>query len=240
MSSKTISAIAAVLAVTALAWSPYSQASSHDKAAPETAAASQSPIAINGISATRMIGASVQNAQGETLGEVHDLIVTSDKGITYAIIDVGGYLGVGETRVVIPYAELQLSGGNRIVLDATEESLKGRLKLTYPDHDRFVLTGVEARPSEDDTNAEYERAMKERISEWSQKMDEYTAKAKKEAKQAATAADKSLDRAWSNVETQWNELKRGSDETWNDTQQSLDKAWENFERAWGEATRDQG
>lgn len=177
------------------------------------------------MSAARMIGVSIENGQGETLGEVSDLILTAEGEATYAVIDVGGYLGMGARQIVVPYAELEFNGENRIFLETSQDKLKRRPELVYPENDSCVLETLQIHATGDDTKAEYERAMGKRISEWSQKMNEYSKSAKSNTQQVALAADESLNRACSNVETQWSELKQGSDEAWTDTQQSLEKAW---------------
>ena len=71
-------------------------------------------------------GARVYDANDEWIGEVNSLIIASDGQLREAIIDVGGFLGMGEKQVSLTMEELTIQQGNgdlRIYLDATEEQL---------------------------------------------------------------------------------------------------------------------
>ena len=60
-----------------------------------------------------LIGLSVHNRNdyGETLGTLSALVIDSDTGQTlYAIIDRGGFLGLGEYKVVVPFQLVQFTG----------------------------------------------------------------------------------------------------------------------------------
>lgn len=53
-------------------------------------------------------GSSVRNQQGEEIGQVEGLVVDVKKGqLSYAIVGVGGFLGVGEKSVAVPWDRLQ-------------------------------------------------------------------------------------------------------------------------------------
>jgi len=45
----------------------------------------------------------VYNDTNERVGEVDDIIIAPDKSLSYAIIGVGGFLGLGEHHVAIPF-----------------------------------------------------------------------------------------------------------------------------------------
>ncbi len=60
-----------------------------------------------------LIGLSVHNqsAYGETLGTLSSLVIDSSTGETlYAVIDRGGFLGLGEYKVVVPFKLVQFTG----------------------------------------------------------------------------------------------------------------------------------
>jgi sporulation protein YlmC with PRC-barrel domain len=61
--------------------------------------------------ADMFIGQSVRNPAGETLGEVEDLLFDRKGQISTAIIGVGGFLGMGEKKVGIPYGMLTFDAG---------------------------------------------------------------------------------------------------------------------------------
>lgn len=60
------------------------------------------------------------------IGDVVDLVISADGEVTKAIIGVGGFLGVGQKDVEIPFEELKVStrdGKDWIVLDRTKDNL---------------------------------------------------------------------------------------------------------------------
>lgn len=80
------------------------------------------------MSADAIIGASVRNKANETIGEIKDIHVGKDGAIKGAVVGVGGFLGVGERDVLMPWNQLQIAreGDDDLVVktDATKESLK--------------------------------------------------------------------------------------------------------------------
>ena len=83
--------------------------------------------------ASKLRGADVQNAAGEDIGEIDDLIITKDK-VAYAILDVGGFLGLGGHLVAVPFDSLQVAeDGSKIVLkEGTKEQLQQMPEFKYP------------------------------------------------------------------------------------------------------------
>ncbi|EFH13131.1 PRC-barrel domain-containing protein, partial [Teichococcus cervicalis] len=72
--------------------------------------------------ASRLLGAEVFNSENRSLGKVEDLVFTREGGLA-VIVGVGGFLGMGQRLVSLPYDRLQYS--ERWVLPgATEEALK--------------------------------------------------------------------------------------------------------------------
>jgi sporulation protein YlmC with PRC-barrel domain len=60
--------------------------------------------------ASKIIGIDVENAQGEDLGDITDLVLDFDNGqIAYVVIGSGGVLGVGDTLHAVPWKSLKLS-----------------------------------------------------------------------------------------------------------------------------------
>jgi hypothetical protein len=51
----------------------------------------------------------VVNAQNETVGEINDLVTDSNGKIVAALIGAGGFLGIGEKDVAVPFQELKLA-----------------------------------------------------------------------------------------------------------------------------------
>jgi sporulation protein YlmC with PRC-barrel domain len=75
--------------------------------------------------ASKLIGASVVNDKGEKIGSIDDLIVTPSDHVLFAVISVGGFLGINSRLVAVPYTSLQIDDkGRKVVLPgATKEAL---------------------------------------------------------------------------------------------------------------------
>lgn len=80
------------------------------------------------LSADNMMGARVYGADDADLGEISDVIVTADGKFEAFIVDVGGFLGVGEKPIALDAAQLEVmrneDGDLRIFTAYTEEQLK--------------------------------------------------------------------------------------------------------------------
>jgi sporulation protein YlmC with PRC-barrel domain len=84
-----------------------------------------------GSRASKLIGAPVYNEQEERVGSIDDLIVTPDKALSFAIVSVGGFLGLGRRLVAIPAEQLRDMQGRLILPGATKEALKELPEFQY-------------------------------------------------------------------------------------------------------------
>jgi PRC-barrel domain len=77
-----------------------------------------------GYRASKVVGSSVVNEANETIGKIDDLLVTRDGKEPYAVLSIGGFLGMGTHMVVVRYDSLKFAD-NRIVLPGgTKDGLK--------------------------------------------------------------------------------------------------------------------
>ncbi len=81
------------------------------------------------ISANTYIGQAVYNSADESIGKISDLIMEKSGGIDAAIIGVGGFLGIGEKWVAVPFEKIaitQVPDSDDVKLTTTEtaESLQ--------------------------------------------------------------------------------------------------------------------
>jgi sporulation protein YlmC with PRC-barrel domain len=72
----------------------------------------------------KIMGKSVYNENKEKIGTIDDLIVTSDRSLSYAIIGVGGFLGMGKHDVAIPMSQLKANQDGFVLPGATKDALK--------------------------------------------------------------------------------------------------------------------
>jgi hypothetical protein len=78
-----------------------------------------------GYRASKVIGSSVLNQANETIGKIDDLLVTRDGKEPYAVLSIGGFLGMGTHMVVVRYDSLKFDPDNKIVLPGgTKDGLK--------------------------------------------------------------------------------------------------------------------
>ncbi|MCA1440506.1 PRC-barrel domain-containing protein [Ensifer sp. IC4062] len=61
------------------------------------------------IATSTYVGQSVYNAADESIGEINDLIIKKDGGVEAAVIGVGGFLGIGEKNVAVPFDRIEIS-----------------------------------------------------------------------------------------------------------------------------------
>ena len=84
-----------------------------------------------GYRASKVIGSSVVNDANETIGKIDDLLVSSDGKQPYAVLSVGGFLGMGTRLVVVPYETLKFADNKVILLGGTKEGLKMLPEFKY-------------------------------------------------------------------------------------------------------------
>ncbi|MFT6090515.1 PRC-barrel domain-containing protein [Sulfitobacter sp.] len=83
------------------------------------------------LTADDLEGAYVYGANNETVGEVESLILGDDGQVKEVVINVGGFLGLGEKPVAVTWDELQVlknaEGDDfRIYIDSSEEALEAQ------------------------------------------------------------------------------------------------------------------
>jgi hypothetical protein len=146
----TAATLAAVLAVPAFAQQPSMNNNPAPAAHPSTSAAPSS----TGTAATqkagfvqsqdandwrgsKLIGASVYGPDNSSIGEINDVIIGGDGQIKAAVIGVGGFLGVGEKNVAVPFQDLNVNRKpdstsiDKITVSYTKDQLKNAPKFAY-------------------------------------------------------------------------------------------------------------
>jgi hypothetical protein len=90
-------------------------------------------VVAKGYRMSKVIGSNVTNDKDEKIGTIDDLIADK-KQIHFAVLQVGGFLGVGGHLVVVPYESLNIDDtGKKIVLPgASKDELKKLTEYKYP------------------------------------------------------------------------------------------------------------
>lgn len=83
--------------------------------------------------ASRMIGTTVLNDKNEKIGTVDDLIVSPNDQVLFAVLSVGGFLGINRRLVAVPYSELKVDNeGRKIILPgASKDALSNLPEFHY-------------------------------------------------------------------------------------------------------------
>ena len=78
------------------------------------------------LSSTSIHNTTVVNADGVTLGSIHDLMLDPATGrVEYAVLDFGGFLGIGDKLFAVPLQAFTVDRSDeRFVLDVTKERLE--------------------------------------------------------------------------------------------------------------------
>ena len=89
------------------------------------------------LKASELIGMKVQGSDGKNVGKIRDLVIGPDGNVRYAVLDFGGFLGIGDKYFAVPWDALQRTkDGKKIALDTTKRDLKkapGFDKKHWPD-----------------------------------------------------------------------------------------------------------
>lgn len=84
-----------------------------------------------GYRSSKVVGSAVMNEANETIGKVDDLLVSPDGKLPYAVLSIGGFLGVGTHYVVVPYDTLRFTDNKILLPGGTKDGLKKMSEFKY-------------------------------------------------------------------------------------------------------------
>lgn len=84
-----------------------------------------------GYRSSKVVGSTVYNEAKEDIGKIDDLIVTSKDSVPYAVLSVGGFLGMGAHHIVVPASALDVVDGRMMLRGASKDSLKALPNYSY-------------------------------------------------------------------------------------------------------------
>jgi hypothetical protein len=84
-----------------------------------------------GYRSSKMVGSSVSNENNETVGTIDDLIITPGGQAPYAILSVGGFLGLGTKYVALPFTSLKIVDKKVVLPGGTKDALQGLPDFKY-------------------------------------------------------------------------------------------------------------
>ncbi|WP_051678909.1 PRC-barrel domain-containing protein [Xanthobacter sp. 91] len=86
--------------------------------------------------ASNLIGSAVRGPADENLGDINDLLIDRSGNVAAVVIGVGGFLGIGEKDVAVPFQSVEVNrvdGKDRLVLRKTKDELKNAPTFTEAD-----------------------------------------------------------------------------------------------------------
>jgi PRC-barrel domain len=136
---------AAALVLVAIALTTALAASDTNKAEqqPDTPPAAEVTI-LNKHEVQSVLGREVRSATDENMGRVVDVLVNRSGQVRAAIIDFGGFLGVGSRKIAVDWNALHFpqpgKAGGRIALELTRDQVKAAPE--YQDGKPVVVLGA--------------------------------------------------------------------------------------------------
>ncbi|ALL69188.1 photosystem reaction center subunit H [Paraburkholderia caribensis MBA4] len=85
----------------------------------------------SGFRASKLAGTSVYNRDKDKIGTIDDLIVSPSDHTAFAILSVGGFLGMGKHYVAVPFGDLQITAKQVTMPEATKSSLEALPEFKY-------------------------------------------------------------------------------------------------------------
>lgn len=125
---------------------------------------------------TDFIGTPVNDKSGQQIGKIANLVFDQNGRIELTVIGVGGFLGIGEKDVAVPFDAVKsdtVKGKHVFIIDATKDQLK-------------------AAPSYKTLG---EQAFNERMTQWSEKAKQSWADIKTRAQKAYDEAKQKVEQA---------------------------------------------
>jgi sporulation protein YlmC with PRC-barrel domain len=102
--------------------------------APAPAPATKAMPGPQAADAKKLIGRNVKNADGDTIGEIKSVYISSDGKVDSVMVGVGGFLGVGEREVQLGWKDLQIAdNGEKVTVNMTKDQLKAMAPYSYKD-----------------------------------------------------------------------------------------------------------
>ena len=89
---------------------------------------------------SKLVGLSIVNGAGDTIGQVADLVLDEKQQIKAWVVGVGGFLGIGAKYVAIDPSALKVSRGDndslKAVIDTTKDQLRAAPEYIYLGKDK--------------------------------------------------------------------------------------------------------
>jgi PRC-barrel domain len=106
--------------------------------------------------AEAILGQRVIDAEGKDIGRLVDVLVDANGAPQAAVIDFGGFMGVGNRKVAVHWSVLHFTPGdakNKVTLEMTPDQIKAAPEFLNPNKAAPVVTPTNAAPAVTPTTA---------------------------------------------------------------------------------------
>jgi hypothetical protein len=143
---------------------PANQAATTELEAPSVTEDGTPATVIDDREVEGVLGKSVRSSADEDMGQIIDVIVKRDGQVRAAVIDFGGFLGVGSRKIAVDWSALSFPPGgmiDHVILNLTRDQV--RLAPEYrPGEPVVVLGAAEAVQPKPDHPAQAEHSTPEK------------------------------------------------------------------------------
>ena len=98
------------------------------------------------LAASEIKRAKVTNLQNQDIGDIDELLIEPATGqVRFAVLSVGGFLGLGSTKVAVPWLAFQFGidgSKTKYLLDATRERLEKAPRVEGKNYERLYPADV--------------------------------------------------------------------------------------------------
>lgn len=135
---------------------PAQSETAHAAAETPPGALINADVAELGSSVMSILGKKVQGPKGEDLGRVVDVLADASGRVRVAVIDFGGFLGVGTRRIAVDWPLLRFNptaDDKPVLLSLSREKLQSAPEYKDSTHPKVLMLPVAASPAAADASA---------------------------------------------------------------------------------------
>jgi sporulation protein YlmC with PRC-barrel domain len=94
-------------------------------------AVAKAELVAKGWRARKLLNEPVYNDKNEKIGKIEDFVISPDGKVSLAILEIGGFLGLGEHRVAIPVEQFEQIYPRLVLPGADKNALKKLPEFHY-------------------------------------------------------------------------------------------------------------
>jgi sporulation protein YlmC with PRC-barrel domain len=103
----------------------------------------------NQISVSDFMGQAIYTADNQSIGDINDLLVQDGGGVVAAVVGVGGFLGIGEKNVAIPFDKITITREGGEGQSSAEQAADAEVRLTTTETAESLRNAPEFRTLDD-------------------------------------------------------------------------------------------